>query len=736
MGGSLSQLTARQRERLKSELAEVIIANFCYPPFLDYRLNILRTRPVDRRKRQEVWAYVNGLNFGPLDTMDVASVEFRRFVERVFLRAIEMNRSLLAAASERQMAAVRGRVPQLAANVARGLADYLALGEASEFGRARPVESWASSASGYTEPTWEQIEKSTQLLQTTLVYLRVNKNKDSAAQPAAASAEDQRDQKLLAVITAFPTQLLVSPPERPAAQAPAANGATAPHAPTASGNTAGSGAARSGVDRGMSPYVLPEQEPGSRRQFMGPVRSPTASRPLDPPFVPTISRPLDPPSGPPAKAPGSPLPLGTLQPPTPARTPPVQQPERAAPLPPLPRGPASAPKSEDGVPPAAPMSKPASPPQPERVIPSAGTTSKPAPQPERVIPSAGTTSKPVQKPAPEKVTPPEPLASASPDAWQALLLPGGPQHPSEPSEKATLLPPAAPSDDLLDLPESFGAPHLFDLPPDLAELYGDYLRDSRTANFDPTAQATQKSEAAPAREEPQPSQPPPAETDEEIDALFSALTKQVAEADEPEWLAIRDQSAALVQPLSAGPAQPASPVQSGDLSGGQDSAMLLRPAEANASESGGSGELSAGPTVSGPLTQAEQRLSGPPGSSVSAPLTTGLPGEPTTRERSQPTFPKAGGEGDVVIFAQLQHQIFTWVKMAAISHQIDLTGRDAAELVVELRRAAALDEAELQVIESLISICQRVAVTKRATIDDYKQAMMLYVLHHRSRLAL
>ncbi len=35
MGGSLRQLTSRQLERLKSELAEVIIANFCYPAFLD-----------------------------------------------------------------------------------------------------------------------------------------------------------------------------------------------------------------------------------------------------------------------------------------------------------------------------------------------------------------------------------------------------------------------------------------------------------------------------------------------------------------------------------------------------------------------------------------------------------------------------------------------------------------------------------------------------------------------------
>lgn len=89
-----------------------------------------------------------------------------------------------------------------------------------------------------------------------------------------------------------------------------------------------------------------------------------------------------------------------------------------------------------------------------------------------------------------------------------------------------------------------------------------------------------------------------------------------------------------------------------------------------------------------------------------------------------------------MIFAQLQHQISTWVKMAAISHQIDLAGRDAAELVTELRRTAALEEAELQVIESLVALCYRVTSTKQATMEDYKQAMMLYLLHHRSRLAL
>lgn len=649
MGGSLSQLTSRQLECVKSELAEVIIAHFCYPTFLDYRVNRLRTRPVDRRKRQEVWAYVNGLNFGPLDTVDAASMEFRRFVERVFLRAIEMNRALLVATSERQIAAVRARVPQLAAQVARGLADYLMLGEASEFGRARPIESWASAAQGYREPTWEQIEKSTQLLQTTLVYLRMNST-DGAGQSVAAKA-DQRDNKLLAVITAFPTQLLVSPSERFSSDAGIANGAMLATAHDALGDDRGNGVGSGTVDGTMPPQVLLEPEPGPRRQFQGPVRSPTASRPLDAPLLPQ------------AKTPGGLSPDEALHP------------------------------------------------QQLSVQPM-------APEPEAV-----------------PVAPPEVQPSPSPDAWQALLLPESQEHLSEPALKENLPASSAmPDDDLLALPESFGAPHLFDLPPDLAELYGDYLRDSRAASLDPNAAATQKPVAASAQAAPYAS--PAAEIDEEIDALFTALTNKVAELEEPEWAAIREQSAAQQQPMGNASDQPAAQVQSDDLRSSQESELSLHPDKAVSSLREHADDLPARQNASRPLSRSEQSLLEPQASSAGVSLSTSRPLQPVTSEHPQLATIKVGTDGDVMIFSQLQHQIFTWLKMAAVSHQIDLAGRDAAELVAELRRVAALDEAELQVIESLVAICQRVAATKRATIEDFKQAMMLYLLHHRSRLAL
>jgi hypothetical protein len=92
-------------------------------------------------------------------------------------------------------------------------------------------------------------------------------------------------------------------------------------------------------------------------------------------------------------------------------------------------------------------------------------------------------------------------------------------------------------------------------------------------------------------------------------------------------------------------------------------------------------------------------------------------------------------DADVLIFVQLQHQVTTWVKIAAVSHQLEIAGQDVAALVGELRRMAAFEEAELQVIESLVALCRRVTTTRQATMEDYKQAMMLYLLHHRSRLA-
>ncbi|HEU5198804.1 MAG TPA: hypothetical protein VFU32_04165 [Ktedonobacterales bacterium] len=712
MGSSLRDLSSRQLERLKSELAEVIIAHFCYPSFLDYRLNALRTRPVDRRKRQEVWAYVNSVNMNALGSMDAASIEFRRFVERVFLRYIEMNRGLIGAISARQVTAVRARVPQLAVQVARGLLDYLTVSEASNFGRARPIESWAMLNAQGNEPTWEQIERSTQVLQTTLVYLRTNK--DTTGPTAVVTGSGPQSGSPIH-ISDFPTKLLTPPPGFVYPPVPRmdemakSNGAN---------SSPGNGAAPA-VGNGHAPAQPTAQEPpNGQRKVQGPNRSPTASRPLD--------RPLSLPSLNPAvlnamsdTAPGVPPPSRILSRPI-------------------------VPQSPD---------QPAAPPQPAASMPAQAQPSS--------VPS---TPPPAQKP-PEPVAP---LVSST-DAWQELLWKGTDEQPSPPSEaQAGPISPAAPPfeaapkteqvfpiEELPELPESFEVASALDLPPDLEELYGDYLRDARSGHLDLTPPPAEPSHAAEPLKGPQSSPALEAEAEEEVDALFDALASHLAEAQMAEPTESSAQRQEGQAPAPAGPGEPQQRGTSSPLNTRQqasDASILFREAQPQPQPQGEGAAPASGPQTSderpprvrssgpiGPAAQPAANRPPAPPDATSKPITvsSGPLGRMLSSSDLKPlTTSDALAEGDVMIFAQLQHQVGTWIKMAAVSHQIDIAGRDALELIAELRRMAALEEAELQVVESLVTLCQRVVRSKQATVDDYKQAMMLYLLHHRSRLAL
>jgi hypothetical protein len=704
-------LNSRQLERLKSELAEVIIAHFCYPSFLDYRLNILRTRPVDRRKRQEVWAYVNSVNMNALSSMDAASMEFRRFVERVFLRYIEMNRGLIGATSARQVTAVRARVPQLAVQVARGLVDYLTVSEASSFGRARPIESWAMLNAKKNEPTWEQIERSTQVLQTTLVYLRTNKDTG----PTAAVSGSGPQGRLPVHISDFPTRLLTPPPGFPYTPAQRTDEMTKSNGANAS---PGNGALPA-AGNGHAP-AQPEAQADSQRKTGGPNRSPTASRPLD--------RPLSLPSLDPAV-------LNAM-----SDTAPGVPPSRIL--------------SRPIVPPPQPPSQPAAPPA--------------APMPAQAQPSS-------VPPLPAAFEPPEPAAPllTPTDAWQELLWKGKDEQQSPPSEvKAGPIPPAVPPpeaapqatpkteqvfpiEELPELPESFEVVSALDLPPDLEELYGDYLRDARSGHLDLTPLPAETPEAAEPPKGPQSSPVLEVETEEEVDALFDALANHLAGAEASETTEPGDQQKENQMPSPLEPAEPSQRIASSPLNTRQqtgDASMLFREAQpqpisqsegaAPASVPQASDERSPRVRSSGPIGPAARPPANRPPESpddTSKPITvsSGPLGRMVTSSDLKPlTTSGALMEGDVMIFAQLQHQVGTWVKMAAVSHQIDIAGRDSLELIGELRRMAALEEAELQVVESLVTLCLRVVSSKQATVNDYKQAMMLYLLHHRSRLAL
>ncbi len=172
MGILVSQLPSAELARLKAELAETLIANFCYPRFFDYRTNSLRMRPVDRAKRYEVWQYLSTVDFNAWGRIDLMSPDFQRQVERVFIHFVQRNRTFFGEQGRKRMADVRMLINTASSSVIEGLRGHLT-GRQTNFGSPRPVTSWASSnITGHPEPGWDQIATGTMLLQQQLQEVR------------------------------------------------------------------------------------------------------------------------------------------------------------------------------------------------------------------------------------------------------------------------------------------------------------------------------------------------------------------------------------------------------------------------------------------------------------------------------------------------------------------------------------------------------------------------------------
>ncbi|WP_069803513.1 hypothetical protein [Thermogemmatispora onikobensis] len=175
MGVLLGQLPLAELGRLKAELAETLIANFCYPRFYDYRTESLRMRPVDSAKRKEVWLYLSAVDFTAWNRVDVMSPELQTYIERLFIHFVQRNRAFFGNQGRKRMADVRMLITTSAQTVAEGLRAHLASPQKkrSTFGSPRPVPSWATTrATPLPELSWEQISQSTLLLQQQLQELR------------------------------------------------------------------------------------------------------------------------------------------------------------------------------------------------------------------------------------------------------------------------------------------------------------------------------------------------------------------------------------------------------------------------------------------------------------------------------------------------------------------------------------------------------------------------------------
>lgn len=172
MGLYLAQLPPAELARLKAELAETLIEYFCYPRFMDYRMNTLRMRPVDRSKRQEVWSFLSSFDFGPWGRVDVQSPDFQRLVERLLIQFIQRNRAFFGNQGRKRMTDVRTLISSSSMAVTEGLRAHLTGRKSSQpFGSPRPVVSWAS-LKVTPDLGWEQVANATQQLQQQLQELR------------------------------------------------------------------------------------------------------------------------------------------------------------------------------------------------------------------------------------------------------------------------------------------------------------------------------------------------------------------------------------------------------------------------------------------------------------------------------------------------------------------------------------------------------------------------------------
>ena len=174
MGVFLGQLPPAELARLKAELAETLIAHFCYPRFYDNRTNSLRTRPIDRAKRQEVWLYLSAVDFTAWNRIDLMSADFQHQIERLFIHFVQRNRSFFGEQGRKRMSDIRMLIGSSALAVVQGLRAHLT-GQQNNppFGSPRPVSTWSSPMSlGRPEPGWEQLAQNTLLLQQQLQEVR------------------------------------------------------------------------------------------------------------------------------------------------------------------------------------------------------------------------------------------------------------------------------------------------------------------------------------------------------------------------------------------------------------------------------------------------------------------------------------------------------------------------------------------------------------------------------------
>ncbi len=92
-------------------------------------------------------------------------------------------------------------------------------------------------------------------------------------------------------------------------------------------------------------------------------------------------------------------------------------------------------------------------------------------------------------------------------------------------------------------------------------------------------------------------------------------------------------------------------------------------------------------------------------------------------------------QADTAIFTQLREQLLAAMQKAAELYGAPYAGSDPAGIIQSLREHNAIDESSLRMAEGILAVCGQVIAARRASLDEYRQAMILYLLFNRSRFS-
>ena len=88
-------------------------------------------------------------------------------------------------------------------------------------------------------------------------------------------------------------------------------------------------------------------------------------------------------------------------------------------------------------------------------------------------------------------------------------------------------------------------------------------------------------------------------------------------------------------------------------------------------------------------------------------------------------------EEDMAIFEQLRHQMIVWLRIEAVRSGLEISNQSPSQLLELLRQQYSYDETSLQVVSTLLNLCNQVIKNGQAGLFDYKQALMFHLMHSK-----